>query len=157
MLYIAGMFFSIVLGLLLQYSFRWSGCSLMVAFLAPVNGSRFEMLKLVLTPYLLWVLVEYAYYGQFMHAFIPAKVLSLYFGMMLFLLLCRLLPRHLMLTLIVVVYAAFTLGEFLMTLTFMDSALLELIFDSLLVVTMLLFVIFTIYPPDRKFFKASVI
>ena len=173
-----GILFTSVLGILLHYTYEWSGRNLLVAFLAPTNESYFEHLKLLLTPYLLWTLAEYVYYGQYMHAFIPAKVLSLYTGMFLMIalhlayetLFTAFAPRPAksaapcpakhpsvwgsVLVFLFAVVTAFTLGEFLMTLTFLDSAGLEIFFDALLVLTIFACTALTIYPPRSWLFRA---
>ncbi len=162
MLMYIGIVFTFILGVLLHYTYAWSGRNLLIAFLAPTNESLFEHLKMLLTPYLIWTLVEYVHYGQFMHAFIPAKVISLYLGFGLILGLYLLYeqfasnPVVVGKTLIfaVSVIIAFVVGEFLMTLTFMDSAALEIFFDVVLVVTVLIFAAFTIYPPAGRLFQA---
>lgn len=158
-----GILFTVVLGVILHYTFEWSGRNLLVAFLAPTNESFFEHLKLLLTPYLLWMLVEYVQYGQYMHAFVPAKVISLYAGMFLMVVL------HLAYTslskdpsawgsalvFVISVVAAFILSEFLMTLTLFDSAGMEIFFDAILVLTIMAFAAFTIYPPRFWLFEAA--
>jgi len=167
MLMYIGIVFTFVLGLILHETYRWSGRNLLVAFLAPTNESLFEHLKMLLTPYLIWMLVEYVYYGQFMHAFVPAKVLGLWLGM------CLIIGLYLayewaigkptskstfiiwpkVLIFAVAVVCAFVVAEFLMTLTFMDSAALEIIFDVVLVSTILVFAAFTIYAPKHWLFQ----
>lgn len=162
MLMYIGILFTFILGILLHYTFEWSGRSLWVAFLAPTSESFFEHLKLLLTPYLLWTLVEYAHYGQFMHAFIPSKVISLYIGMFLLIFLYIFYEWAFgtpsvwgaILIFGIAVVSAFVIGEFLMTLRFMDNVGLEIFFDGVLVLTVILFAVFTIYPPDKEFFKA---
>lgn len=161
MLMYIGIVFTFVLGLILHETYRWSGRNLLISFLAPTNESLFEHLKMLLTPYLIWTLVEYVYYGQFMHAFIPAKVLGLWLGMFLIIGLYLayewaaggaagkaggkagasaeapvVWPKVLIFA--VAVVGAFVFSEFLMTLTFLDAAPLEIIFDALLVLTVLL-------------------
>ena len=51
------------------------------------------------------------------------------------------------------VFAAFVAAEFVMTLVFFDSAGLEIAFDALLVVTMMVFAVFTVYPPHHWLFR----
>lgn len=169
MLMYIGIVFTFILGLILHETYRWSGRNLLVAFLAPTNESLFEHLKMLLTPYLIWMLVEYVYYGQFMHAFVPAKVLGLWLGMCLIIGLYlayewaaggagRVSPEAPAVWPKVLIYAvavvsAFVVAEFLMTLTFMDSAALEIIFDVVLVSTILVFAAFTIYAPKHWLFQ----
>jgi len=162
MLMYIGIVFTFILGVLLHYTYGWSGRNLVIAFLAPTNESLFEHLKMLLTPYLIWTLVEYVHYGQFMHAFIPAKVISLYLGFGLILGLYLLYDRFAAnptvggktLIFAIAETCAFVAGEFLMTLTFMDSTALEIIFDVVLVFTVLVFAAFTVYAPKHWLFQA---
>lgn len=161
MFMLLGMVFTFVLGVLLHFVYQWSGRSLLVAFVAPTNESLFEHLKLLMTPYLLWALAEYTYYGQYMHAFVPAKVIGLWLGFAL------MIGLHLLYTGLfgrsivvidtgifgVAVFASFVAAEFTMTLEFFDAAGLELIFDALLVITCMVFAIFTVYPPHHWLFR----
>ena len=156
-----GMIFTFFLGILLHFVYDWSRNSLLVAFIAPTNESLFEHLKLLMTPYLIWALAEYAHYGQYMHAFVPGKVIGLWLGFVL------MIGLHLLYTAIldrkivaldvtvfaVAILAAFIAAEFCMTLTFFDAAGLEIIFDALLVLTVMVFAIFTVYPPHHWLFR----
>ena len=82
-----GMVFTFFFGVLLHFVYDWSRNSLLVAFIAPTNESLFEHLKLLMTPFLIWAMVEYAYYGQYMHAFVPGKVIGLWLGFVLMMIL----------------------------------------------------------------------
>ena len=156
-----GMVFTFFFGVLLHFVYDWSRNSLLVAFIAPTNESLFEHLKLLLTPFLLWALVEYAYYGQYMHAFVPGKVIGLWLGFLLMiglhLLYTSLLGKSVVWVDIgifaVAVFAAFIVAEFCMTLEFFDLAGLEVLFDALLVLTFMVFAVFTVYPPHHWFFR----
>ena len=156
-----GMVFCFFFGVLLHFVYGWSRNSLLVAFIAPTNESLFEHLKLLMTPFLLWSLAEYAYYGQYMHAFVPGKVIGLWLGFALMiglhLLYVQLLGRRVVWMDIgvfaVSVFAAFVVSEFVMTLEFFDAAGLEVLFDALLVITAMLFAVFTVYPPHYWLFQ----
>jgi len=156
-----GMVFTFFFGVLLHFIYGWSRNSLLVAFIAPTNESLFEHLKLLMTPFLLWALAEYVHYGQFMHAFVPGKVLGLWLGFVLMiglhLLYVRLLGRKVTAMDIgifaVAVFAAFVAAEFCMTLVLFDSAGLEILFDGLLVLTVMVIAVFTVYPPHHWLFR----
>ena len=156
-----GMIFTFFLGILLHFVYDWSRNSLLVAFIAPTNESLFEHLKLLMTPYLIWALAEYAHYGQYMHAFVPGKIIGLWLGFALMiglhLLYVGLLGRRVVALDVglfgVAVFAAFVTSEFCMTLTFFDAAGLEIIFDALLVLTVMVFAVFTVYPPHHWLFQ----
>lgn len=156
-----GMVFCFFFGVLLHFVYGWSRNSLLVAFIAPTNESLFEHLKLLMTPFLIWALVEYAYYGQYMHAFVPGKVLGLWLGFVLMiglhLLYVGLLGRRVVAVDVgifgVTVFSAFVASEFVMTLECFDSAGLEVLFDGLLVLTAMVFAVFTVYPPHHWLFQ----
>ena len=156
-----GMIFTFFLGVLLHFVYEWSGRSIWIAFMAPTNESLFEHLKLLMTPYLLWALVEYAYYGQFMHAFVPGKLVGLWLGLILMvglhLLYVSMLGRTAVAVDVIIftiaVLAAFAAAEFCMTLEIFDSAGLEILCDALLVLTVMIFAVFTIYAPHHWLFR----
>lgn len=156
-----GMVFCFFFGVLLHFVYGWSRNSLLVAFIAPTNESLFEHLKLLMTPFMIWTLVEYAYYGQYMHAFVPGKVLGLWLGFVLMiglhLLYVGLLGRRVVAVDVgifgVAVFSAFVASEFVMTLEYFDSEGLEVLFDGLLVLTAMVFAVFTVYPPHHWLFQ----
>ena len=158
-----GILFTLILGVLLHYTYNWSGRNYLVAFVAPTNESSFEHLKLLATPFLLWALLEYFCYGQNMHGFVPSKVIGLYVAMILMVVLGKLshflfghdhsLKVHIAVFILSVI-TAFVLSEFLMTLTFMDQLGLEVLFDGILMVTIMLFAVFTVYAPKCWLFQA---
>ena len=156
-----GMVFTFFFGVLLHFVYGWSRNSLLVAFIAPTNESLFEHLKLLMTPFLIWAMVEYAYYGQYMHAFVPGKVIGLWLGFVLMiglhLLYTALLGRRLVWVDVSIfaisVFSAFVAAEFCMTLVLFDSAGLEVLFDALLVMTVMVFATFTVYPPHHWLFR----
>ena len=156
-----GMVFTFFFGVLLHFVYGWSRNSLLVAFIAPTNESLFEHLKLLMTPFMIWTLVEYAYYGQYMHAFVPGKVLGLWLGFVLMiglhLLYVGLLGRRVVAVDVgifgVAVFSAFVASEFVMTLEYFDSEGLEVLFDGLLVLTAMVFAVFTVYPPHHWLFQ----
>lgn len=53
--------FVAVLGTLLHFVYEWSGNNPFVGFIAPVNESVFEHLKLVFVPVLLFTLLQYVF------------------------------------------------------------------------------------------------
>lgn len=81
-----GMAFSAVIGVLLRFSFIWSGRNTVIAFLAPTNGSIFEKLKMLFTPYIIWALAEYEAFGYVTKSYIPAKTISVLAGMLMMIL-----------------------------------------------------------------------
>ena len=161
MIEILGIFFTVVIGILLHFTYEWSGRSLLVSFLAPVNESLFEHLKLLVTPYLLWTMAEYVHYGQFADGFIPAKTIGLLAGIFFIVLGSRLctaitgknsLPAHIVLF-VCSVFLSFFLSWKLMPVTILQSFAAVLLADFCLLALVLLFAIFTVYPPQHPMFR----
>lgn len=79
--HIAGALFTIVLGTLNHFFYDWSGGSPLVAPFSPINESTWEHLKLLVTPVILFSVIEYFAYGKLYPGFIPSRVFSLLCGM----------------------------------------------------------------------------
>lgn len=69
----AGIVFILLAGSTLHFAFEWSGCWRPLAWLAAVNESVWEHLKMVFWPALLFALVEYATFGARIPRFWAAK------------------------------------------------------------------------------------
>lgn len=78
---IIGAVFTIIVGSLLHFTFEWSSGNRIVGLFSAVNESTFEHLKLLITPVLLFAVIEYFAYGRKYPNFVPAKVLSVFVGM----------------------------------------------------------------------------
>jgi hypothetical protein len=78
---IAGFLFVIIFGTLIHFVYQWSGNNRMVGLFTPVNESTWEHLKLLLTPMVLFSIVEYFVVGKDYPNFIPAKALGILLGM----------------------------------------------------------------------------
>lgn len=76
-----GAVFTLVFGTVLHFTYGWSDRNPLVALFSPVNESTWEHMKLLITPILLFGIVEYACYGKDLTNFIPVKALSLLVGM----------------------------------------------------------------------------
>ncbi len=55
---IAGIIFTSIIGTLLHFAYEWSGQNSIISFIAPVNESVFEHLKLLFTPVFVFTLLE---------------------------------------------------------------------------------------------------
>lgn len=157
---IYGMLFTVVIGMLLHNIYAWSDKSLFVAVLAPVNGSVFQQLKLLFTPYMLWTLVEYTHYGQYEKNFIPIKGVALFAGMMMIVLLlnrfitvmCR-NNRWMQVTAFFIAVPTTFCADYLLTVHNLSVTPATHLTGSLfLFFTALAMAIFTFYPPDHPLF-----
>lgn len=162
MIEIYGIVFTLGLGVLLHFTYEWSGRSLLISFLAPTNESVFEHLKLLLTPFLLWSLNEYVHYGQFCKNFIPAKTIGLLAGI-LFMILCfygytAVLGKNLLPVDIALfagsVLIAFSTAHFFMTVEFLGNFPVRLLSIIALVLLFAAFAACSVCPPQSKLFNS---
>jgi hypothetical protein len=73
-----GMFFIIILGSLLHFTFELSGHQAIVGVFSAVNESVWEHLKLSYWPALAYALIEYRYLKKLTNNFITAKTVGIY-------------------------------------------------------------------------------
>lgn len=161
MIKIYGTFFTIIIGVILQHTYEWSDKNPFIAVLAPVNSSVFQQLKLLFTPYMLWVLVEYEHYGQYEKNFIPIKAVSLFAGMFIIVLLLNISVKALRKSVFWIGAAAFIIGvltafglDYYLTasnLCVLPAA--NLSGSLLLFLIALAMSVFTFYPPDHPLFS----
>ena len=79
--HIIGIFFTLILGTLLHFTYEWSGNDPVVGFFSAVNESTLEHLKMIFVPFFLFSIFEYFAYGKDITAFILTKALSVSLGM----------------------------------------------------------------------------
>lgn len=156
-----GMAFSAVIGVLLRFSFIWSGRNTVIAFLAPTNGSIFEKLKMLFTPYIIWALAEYEAFGYVTKSYIPAKTISVLAGMLMMILFfwfyVKWFKKQSLCAdfLILAVGILFSSGicRLLLPAAVLSTFSAVLLCDTLLIALALTFAAFTVYPPDRWLFR----
>ncbi len=73
---LAGFVFVSVMGTLLQYLFRWSGESTLVAAFAAVNESTWEHMKMLYLPFFLFTMVEFTVFAEPFRNYFAAKAAS---------------------------------------------------------------------------------
>lgn len=158
---IYGAFFTMIIGIILQHTYEWSDKNPFIAVLAPVNSSVFQHLKLLFTPYMLWVLVEYEHYGQYEKNFIPIKAVSLFAGMFIIVLLLNLSVKALrrnvcrigMAAFVIATLTAFGLDYYLTASNLRVLPAANLSGSLLLFLIALAMSVFTFYPPDHPLFS----
>jgi len=79
--HIIGIFFTLILGTLLHFTYEWSGNNPAVGFFSAVNESTSEHLKMIFVPFFLFSILEYLAYGKNLTCFILSKALSISIGM----------------------------------------------------------------------------
>ena len=163
MIEICGMIFTAVIGCLLHFTYEWSGRSFLVTLIAPTNESIFEHLKLLLTPYLLWMLNEYVRYGRFMENFILSKLLGVLAGMALiifgFFAYTALCGRNFLLADIFLFFlsvaVSFGLSYLLMILPLPAGPAVRIGSDITLILLILCFAVCSVFPPKGRLFDVT--
>ena len=77
---IAGFIFMLIFGVVLHFAYEWSGENLIVSFIAPVNESIWEHLKLIFWPVVFFMLPEYFLYGKNENDFFAIKMSAIFCG-----------------------------------------------------------------------------
>jgi hypothetical protein len=157
---LVGIFFIIIFGSILHFTFEWSGGNAVVGVFSAVNESVWEHLKLGFWPAIVFALVEFKYLSKETNNFMFAKTIGVY-----------LIPIT-----IVVIFYSYTaiIGESVLVIDILSFVLavvvgqlvsyrlltgkrlpynLDLV--SLIALTLLglAFVIFTFYPPQLGLFQ----
>jgi hypothetical protein len=159
---IIGLFFLIIVGSLFHFLFELSNYNLLVAAFAAVNESVWEHLKLAFFPLLIFSLIEYKFIKELTRNFIIAKTVA----------------GYLMSVIIVIIFYAYTaiLGDNLLifdVLTFIIAVFIGQIVSYkiltlpeksknsiiiswiAIIMLMIIFVVFTYYPPELQLFQDS--
>lgn len=161
---IIGIVFTILCGSLLHFVYGWSGGCTALAFIAPVNESVFEHLKLLFTPYLLWTIVEIGRFGAPVKEIVPAKAFSVLAGMLIivvgFYLYTAICGHHFLWAdiglFVLAVCCSFLLDGWLRIQDFEQSPVFAVSGSLLLVALAVCTVIFTFWPPKAGMFVSEV-
>lgn len=78
---IIGFVFTVILGSLLHFAYDFFNQNLLVGYFSAVNESTWEHLKLLITPILIFTIIEYFLYGYDIDNFIIVKAVSILLGM----------------------------------------------------------------------------
>lgn len=79
--HIIGIFFTLILGTLLHFTYEWSGNNPIIGFFSATDESTIEHLKMIFMPFFLFSIFEFLKYGKNISAFILIKGLSVSIGM----------------------------------------------------------------------------
>ena len=80
---IAGFIFTVIIGVLFHFLFDLTNENIIVAFIAPVNESIWEHIKLVYFPMFAYALLEYYFWGKEYNHFWCIKLKGILIGMAL--------------------------------------------------------------------------
>jgi len=78
--HIIGILFTLILGTLLHFTYKWSDYNPIVGFFSAVNESTIEHLKMIFVPFFLFSILEYFAYGKGISGFVLTKALSVSIG-----------------------------------------------------------------------------
>lgn len=79
--HIIGFIFTIILGSLLHFTYEFFNKNIVIGYFSAVNESTWEHLKLLITPVVIFAIIEYFIYGKDLNNFIIVKALSILLGM----------------------------------------------------------------------------
>lgn len=157
---VIGMFFIIILGSLLHFTFEWSGHQPIVGVFSAVNESVWEHLKLGFWPALFYAIIEYRLLKKSTNNFLLAKTVGLYVIpiviIVTFYSYTAITGESVFIIDILTFIVAVIIGQFssYKLLTYKKlSEELEKISLVALIVLGLAFVIFTFYPPHLPIFQ----
>ena len=157
---VGGIIFTIVFGALLHFVYDWSGSNSIVGLFSPINESVWEHMKLLFYPMSLWLIGGYFKFGKSNQNYICAALIGLVSGLILipvlfytytFIAAKTILAIDISIFIISIIISFLIMGYILKNYnlrclsTKAGILLWELIF--------VLFVIFTIFPPDLPLFK----
>ena len=159
---LGGIAFIVILGSLLHFVFEWSGDALPVAWLAAVNESVWEHLKLGFWPALIYAALEYSRFGKSANNFFFAKTLGIYLIpitiVVLYYAYTAILGHDLLIVDIAIFVVAVIVGQLVSYKLLTVSPLpvrLNRFAPIAVVVLGILFVLFTFYPPHMHLFWDS--
>ena len=153
--------FTIVLGTILHFTFKWSNKNPLVGSFSAVNESTWEHLKLLFFPILISIIVGYFYIGKNIPNFICAKtlgiIIAMFFTVSFFYTYTGILGTNYAILNILSFIVAAILGEYtaykLMFSIFECDNANSIIILSILFIS---FIIFTFSPPKIGLFKDPV-
>lgn len=155
-----GILFIVILGIILHFTFDWSGKNFFVALFSAVNESVWEHLKLAVMPAIFWMLIEMRFLRKKPSNFLFAKTKGIYlmpFLIIIFFYLYKaILGKNYLILDILIFILAVILGQlFSYKLMFWRELpkILNKIALIFLIILLVSFVIFTFYPPNVFLFK----
>lgn len=154
-----GAVFIIILGTLWHFIYQWSGNTFLIGLFAPVNESVWEHLKMVLFPSIIFAAIEYKFVKDYANNFITAITVSIITAMIFIVTMhytyTFFLNKNLavvdILIFIVSIFLGRYLGYHIMTAKSYPKWVSAISF-IVLISTVIIFMIFTIFPPKLPIF-----
>jgi Family of unknown function (DUF6512) len=160
---LAGIVFIVVVGTVLHFAFEWSGGWIPLAPIGAVNESVWEHLKLGFWPALVYAALEYGRFGKSANNFFLAKTVGIYLMpitiVVLYYAYTAILGHGLLAVDIAVFVVAVVVGQLVSYRLLTTSPVpkrLNRFAPIALAVMVVLFVLFTFWPPQVSLFRDSV-
>lgn len=160
---IVGAVFTIIFGTLLHFTYHAFDSNVWVGVFSAVNESTWEHLKLLVTPMLIFSIVEYIVYGKDIRNFIPVKFISMLIGMIVIIVLFYtytgiLEKNYLMIditTFFVGVICAYIFSAMTLDKKVFSSPTANTLSIAGVIILACCFVLFTFLPPQNSLFRDS--
>ncbi len=157
----AGIAFTLILGTLLHFTFKWSGNSPVVGMFSAVNESVWEHLKLIAVPILLFAAAGFFTFGRKVPGFAPAYAAAALAGMLFitvfFCIYTAIFGRHFLIAdiagFVFAVIISFFLARSIIIKGKFTSPFAEQAGAAAIIILFALFIIFTFCPPHASIFK----
>jgi len=158
-----GFLFTAVIGTILHFIYDWSGQNPVIGLFAPVNESVWEHLKMLYWPMSLFGVVEYRQGGYLYDNFLMGKALGVLGGMLaivvIFYTYTGILGRNSLPLDVLTFYIGTAIGCILTRNIIADGFFIfagnEVLGATLLVITAMLFMLFTYNPPNLGIFQVK--
>ena len=156
--YMFSILFTIILGTLLHFTFKWFNNNLIVAAFSAVNESTWEHLKLLFFPMFITIIISYFYLGNDFKYYLCAKtvgiIVSIVFITIFFYTYTGVLGTHFPIIDILSFIFAVILAEYVTYLLVKSNYLSnERIAIIILLILLICFIFFTYFPPKINYFK----
>lgn len=153
--------FSLIVGTLLHFTYKWTGKNLLVGSFSAVNESVWEHLKLVFYPMLIAAIVEYFFVKDVANNYVEAKTIGIFTAMafivVTFFTYSGIIGTSIIVIDILIFILSIILGEYvtyrLMKREDESTVTTESLAIVILVFLLLCFIIFTYLPPEVNLFR----
>ncbi len=153
---IASFFFASVAGTLLHFLYEWTNKSPAAALISPVNESVFEHLKLTFFPLLIFAIFEYFFIGKKHNGFFYIKAKAVLLGILsvivLYFTYSGIIGKNYMVCDIIIFYLSILIATVYFIKNYKTNAHSNLTGIIILVITTILFIVFTFATPHINLF-----
>lgn len=155
-----GFLFTILLGSLLHFMYKWSSFNPIVASFSPINESTWEHLKMLFYPTLLFIIFSSIYWTKYYKNYITATLISLVIGLfsivILFYTYTGIIGNH-YLVVDILIFIFSSLVIYLLSYMIINKrkniSFPFLLNVAILILLLLSFILFSYYTPNLNLFK----